>query len=260
MVRFYYALYFFIALAMFTSCVNTQKITYFKNVPDKTFAAVNKPVDVPIRPNDILSITVTSLNAEASAAFNLQVNNVIRATTATGQSSESGGYLVNSDGNIDLPMLGTMKAAGLTKVELKDRIVRLINSKKLLIDPIVDIRFLNFEVTVIGEVAKPTVITVPNEKMSLLKAIGLAGDLTIYGKRENILLIRDENGVKVTRHIDLTSPNFFNSPYYYLEPNDVIYVEPNKTKAATSGRSQQLVPIIFSALSFMAIIVDRLVK
>jgi polysaccharide export outer membrane protein len=94
----------------------------------------------------------------------------------------------------------------------------------------------------------------------LLKAIGLAGDLTIYGKRTNVLLIREENGKKMTRHIDLTSSNFFNSPYYYLQPNDVVYVEPNRTKIATSGRSQQFLPIIFSALSVVAIVLDRILR
>ncbi len=112
----------------------------------------------------------------------------------------------------------------------------------------------------LGEVAKPTVITVPNEKISLLKALGLAGDLTIYGKRDNVLLIREENGKKITRHIDLNSSNFFNSPYYYLQPNDVIYVQPNATKVATAGRSQQFLPIIFSALSVLAIVIDRALR
>lgn len=259
MARFF-TFIFILSGIVFSSCTNTKRITYFQNVPDKTFFSENKQIDLPIQPNYILSITISSLNAEASVAFNTQNNNVSKVTTVTGASTELGGYLVNMNGDIELPILGTIKAAGLTKSQLKDKITNTILAKKLLIDPIVDIRFLNFEVTVIGEVARPTVITVPNEKISLLKAIGLAGDLTIYGKRENILLIRDENGEKKTRHIDLNSPDFFNSPYYYLQPNDVVYVEPNKTKAATSGRSQQLLPIVFSALSFMAIVVDRLVK
>ncbi len=244
----------------FCSCTDTKKIVYFNNVPDKTFYSENKEIESPIQPNDILSITISSLNAEASAAFNLQNNNISRSTTVTGSNTESGGYLVNADGTVELPMLGAVKATGLTKNQLKDNITKLIISKKLLIDPIVDIRYLNYEVTVLGEVARPTVITVPSEKISMLKAIGLAGDLTIYGKRENVLLIREENGGKITRHIDLNSSDFFNSPYYYLQTNDVIYVEPNKNKAATSGRNPQLLPIIISALSVVAIVLDRLVK
>ncbi|HET7116737.1 MAG TPA: polysaccharide biosynthesis/export family protein [Hanamia sp.] len=246
----------FIAI-LFTSCANTKKIVYFNNVPDKTFISGNTEKQTPIRPNDILSITVSSLNAEASVPFNLQSNNIGRSTTVTGSNTESGGYLVGNDGNIDMPILGAIKAAGFTKSQLKENIVNLILAKKLLIDPIVDIRFLNFEVTVLGEVARPTVITVPNEKISLLKAIGLAGDLTIYGKRDNVLLIREENGEKITRHIDLNSSDFFNSPYYYLQPNDVIYVEPNKQKAVTAVRNPNTLPIVLSSLSLVFIVLDR---
>lgn len=242
------------------SCANTRKITYFNNVPDATFSGTEIQRQTPIQPNDILSITISSLNAEASTQFNLQNNNISRATTVTGSNNESGGYLVSPDGTVDLPVLGTIKAAGLTKEQLKTNITNLILTRKLLIDPIVDIRYLNFEVTVLGEVAKPTVITVPNEKISLLKAIGLAGDLTIYGKRDNVLLIREENGEKITRHINLNSSDFFDSHYYYLKPNDVIYVQPNATKAATASRSTQYLPIIFSALSVIAIVLDRILR
>ena len=250
----------FAASILISSCANTKKIVYFNNVPDASFKDTKAPRQSPIQPNDILSISISSLNAEASLPFNLQNNNISRATTVTGSNNESGGYLVNADGTIDLPILGSVQAASLTKEELKTKITDLILSKKLLIDPIVDIRYLNYEVTVLGEVAKPTVITVPNEKISLLKALGLAGDLTIYGKRDNILLIREENGEKITRHINLNSSDFFNSPYYYLKPNDVIYVQPNATKAATASRSTQYLPIIFSALSVVAIVLDRILR
>lgn len=245
---------------LFTSCANTKKVTYFNNVKDGTFSATTLEKANTIEPNDILSITISSLNAEASVPFNLQNNNISRSSTVTGGNTESGGYLVNADGTVDMPILGAIQAAGLTKEQLKDKIINLILSKKLLVDPIVDIRYLNYEVTVLGEVARPTVITVPSEKISLLKALGLAGDLTIYGKRDNVLLIREENGKKITRHIDLNSSDFFNSPYYYLQPNDVIYVQPNATKAATATRSTQFLPIIFSALSVVAIVLDRILR
>jgi len=258
--RLFTLLYACLLVFFITSCANTKKIDYFNNVSDATFKGSQAEKPTPIESNDILSITISSANAAASAQFNLQNDNISRSTTVTGSSTESGGYLVNADGTIDLPVLGSVQAAGLTKEQLKDNIANLILSKKLLVDPIVDIRYLNYEVTVLGEVARPTVITVPNEKISLLKALGLAGDLTIYGKRNNVLLIREENGEKITRHIDLTSSDFFNSPYYYLKPNDVIYVQPNATKAATAGRSQQFLPIIFSALSVVAIVLDRILR
>ena len=261
MARFFtYSIYLLAGIFLMSSCANTKNIVYFNNVKDTTFYSGNVQFQNLIEANDILSITISSLNAEASAAFNLQNNYIGRATTVTGSNTESGGYLVNANGNIDLPMLGTVKAAGFTKNQLKDNITNLILTRKLLVDPIVDIRYLNFEVTVLGEVNKPTVITVPSEKISMLKAIGLAGDLTIYGKRKNVLLIREENGRKMTRHIDLNSDNFFNSPYYYLQPNDVIYVEPNKNKAATAKRNPQILPVVFSALSVVAIVVDRLLR
>jgi polysaccharide export outer membrane protein len=218
-------------------------------------------IEAPIQRNDILTITISSLNAEASAIFNPGSNSGNKeTTTSTGGSIQSGGYLVNSDGFIQLPILGNVTAAGLTKKELRESITNAILSKKLLVDPIVDIRQLNFEVTVIGEVAKPTVITVPSEKISLIKALGLAGDLTIYGKRENVLLIREEDGKKITRHINLNSRDFLNSPYYYLRPNDVVYVEPNQTKVATASRTQTIVPIVLSSLSIIVIVLDRIIK
>ena len=259
MLRFFLSIgcIFLISLSL-TSCLNTKKVVYFNNVKDTTFYSGNAQKQNPIESNDILSITISSLNAEASVPFNLQSNNISRATTVTGSNNESGGYLVNPDGTIDMPILGTIKAAGFTKSQLKENITNLILSKKLLVDPIVDIRFLNYEVTVLGEVARPTVITVPNEKISLLKAIGLAGDLTIFAVRDNVLLIRTENGKKITRHIDLNSSNFFNSPYYYLQPNDVIYVEPNRQKAATAFRNPNTLPIILSGLTMIAIVIDRI--
>jgi polysaccharide biosynthesis/export protein len=242
------------------SCISARKTVYFYNVKDTTFLQLDPQSQTPIHENDILSISISSLNESASAIFNKPNENVRRAATSTGVLTESSGYLVNTDGYIQLPILGNIKAAGLTKSQLKDNITNTILAKKLLIDPIVDIRYLNFEVTVVGEVAHPTVITVPSEKISLLKAIGLAGDLTIYGKRENVLLIREEDGRRKTRHINLNSANFFNSPYYYLHPNDVVYVEPNKAKVATAGRTQQLLPIILSSLSIVVIVLDRVIK
>jgi polysaccharide export outer membrane protein len=240
------------------SCISARKTVYFYDVKDTTFLQRGTEIQTPIHENDILSISVSSLNPEASAIFNTPNDFVSRSTTATGAVSQSSGYLVNTDGYIQLPILGNIKAAGLTKNQLKDNITNAILAKKLLIDPIVDIRYLNFEVTVIGEVARPTVITVPSEKISLIKALGLAGDLTIYGKRENVLLIREEGGKKITRHINLNSSDFFNSPYYYLKPNDVVYVEPNKAKVASSTRTQQLLPIILSSLSIIVIVLDRI--
>jgi polysaccharide export outer membrane protein len=249
------------AIVLFaTSCTSTKNIAYLSEIPDASYKSNLGVVEAPIQSNDVLSIYISSLDAEASAIFNANNTFVSRSTTATGASTQSAGYLVNTDGNIQLPILGNIKAAGLTKTELKQFITKTLLAKKLLIDPVVDIRYLNFEVTVLGEVAKPTVITVPSERISLVKALGLAGDLTIYGKRTNVLLIRELDGKRITRHINLNSSDFITSPYYYLQPNDVIYVEPNKAKVASAGRTQQLLPIILTGLSATIIVLDRLIK
>ena len=250
---------FFIGV-FFTSCNTSKQIVYFENVKDTTFYSTQTIADYPIKPNDILSIMVSSRDQESTMEFNPHLRNNIRSTTATGQSSEPGGYLVSSDGTIQMPYLGKIKAAGLTQDQLKNNITNLILSKKLLIEPLVEIRYLNFEITVIGEVAKPTVITVNSDKISMLKALGLAGDLTIFGKRDNVLLVREEGGAKKTRHINLNSEDFFNSPYYYLQPNDVIYVAPNKNKIIQATRNPQMIPIIISTLSLAIIVIDRLTR
>lgn len=237
-----------------SSCVNTKKAVYFSDQKNGSF---NSPAIPPlvIQNNDLLSISVSSLNPEASAIFNQpnnsNANNTTTTTTATG-------YLVDGEGNIQFPFLGTVKAAGLSKDELKNKLTKDLVDKKLLVDPIITIRFLNFKVTVLGEVAHPTVVTVPSERISLLEAIGLAGDLTIYAQRDNVLVIRDEDGKKVTHRLNLNSTELFNSPYYYLKTNDVVYVEPNKAKVATTSRLPQWIPIILSALSLGIIVVDRI--
>lgn len=249
-----------LAIFFLFSCTNTKKLVYFNDVGNTTIAGVSKNDEVVIGPNDILSITISSLNPEASELFNRSKESVTKTTSATGANTESGGYLVDPQGFIQLPILGNIKAAGLTKAELKDTITNLILSQKLLKDPLVEIRFLNYEVTVLGEVGRPTVITVPSERISLLKALGLAGDLTIYGKRDNVLLIREENGKRVTRQIDLTSPDFLSSKYYYLEPNDILYVQPNKARATQATMWPQLVPILLTALSVTVIVLDRVFR
>ena len=244
----------------FASCTSSQKIVYFDEAANASYSSSNAVPEYHIKPNDILSINISSLNAEASEAFNPHAKNTVSSTTATGSRTEPGGYLVSTEGTISLPFLGKLEVAGMTKRELKDTITSMILTKKLLVEPLVEIRYLNYEVSVLGEVARPTVITVPSERISLLKALGLAGDLTIYGQRENVLLIREENGKKITRKIDLTSPEFFKSPYYYLEPNDVVYVAPNKNKIRQATTNTTLIPIVLSGLSLAIIAVDRLLR
>lgn len=258
MTKIIFLLFFFSQIILCTtSCVNTKPSTYFNNGRDTTIYQRVNETEALIQKKDILSISITSLNQEASIVFNTTNNFAINTSSVTGINTQANGYLVDLNGFIQLPILGSIKADNLTKKQLKDNITELILEKKLLLDPIVNIRHLNYEVTVIGEVGKPSVITVPNEKISLIKALGLAGDITIYGKKDNVMLIRETEGVKEVKYINLNSKNFLTSNYYYLKPNDIIYVEANKNKVASVGRTNQLLPVILSTLSVAAIVASR---
>lgn len=226
-----------------SSCVSTKKATYFNNIPNSKFITNIEDLEPVIGENDLLSISVSSLNPEAVKMFN--TSNL----TTTGALSQASGYLVDQEGYIRFPFLGKIKAAGKIKKNLREEITAELVSRKLLLEPIVDIRYLNYKISVLGEVRNPSVITIPNEKVTLLEALGLAGDLTIYAKRDNVLLIRDEAGVRRLTRIDLTTDDIFTSPFYYLKNNDIIYVEPNKSKVASTSRTTQWLPVVLGTLS-----------
>lgn len=239
------------SIVIFASCVNTRNSKYFVDQNDAVLETATKNPETIITPGHLLSINVSSLNPDATAIFNAKPD-------IGGQ--QGPGYLVNKEGNIQFPILGNIKAEKLTGDQLRQDIVKLLVDKKLLIDPIVSVRFLNFKVTVLGEVNRPTVIDVPNERISLLEALGFAGDITIYGQKENVMVIREEDNKKIIKRINLNSSELFGSPYYYLKSNDIVYVEANKAKVASSTRTSQLLPIILTALSFTAIVVDRVFR
>ncbi|HEY8959952.1 polysaccharide biosynthesis/export family protein [Chitinophaga sp.] len=241
--------------------MSTKNAVYFNDVRDTVLLPSDSSLDPRIQKNDILQINVSSLNPEDVIIYN--VSNMTSASGAGGANAGAGamlgGFLVDEQGYIQYPILGSIKVTGLTKkaltVYLHDQLVE----RKLLVDPVVSIRFLNYRVTILGEVNKPTVVNVTNEKISVLEALGMAGDITVFGKRNNILLIREIDGQRIIRRIDLNDKRVLNSPYYFLQPNDILYVEPNKSKVATADRSRQVLPIILSSLSLLVIILDRLV-
>jgi polysaccharide biosynthesis/export protein len=254
-----YLLSFFVAAITLSSCVNTRSHTNFNDLKDNTFT--DQYVEPAIQKNDQLSIIVTSPNPEATEIYNKPNQSVISSSSGTGVSSITTGYLVDQQGNINFPGIGVVKAEGLTLRQLSETLTRELTTRKLLIDPIVTTRLMNFKVTVLGEVARPTVVYATNGQLSFLEALGMAGDLTVYSKRDNVLLIRVENGKKIVKRIDLTSADFVSgSPYYYLKTNDVIYVEANKAKIGSSSTLRQSLPAILSGLSFAAIIIDRLTR
>jgi len=245
---------FYIGLiVIFNSCINSRESVYFNNLSSGSLAGVQTYKEASLQKNDILSINISSLNPEASEIFNVQNEVRVTTSTPTGSNAQVSGYLINEDGFIQLPIIGNVKAEGLTKKQLTNHITQLLVEKKLLVDPIVNIRHLNYKVTVLGEVGRPTVISVPNEKITLLEAIGLAGDITIFGKKENVLLIREKpTGQKEITRINLNTDQVFQSDFYYLQPNDVVYVEPNKAKIASASNTRLWLPSVFSGLSLVA--------
>lgn len=246
-------------ISSLTSCLNTRKVAYFNDVKDSTLIASKAGLEPVIQKKDILSIAVSSLSQEATIIFNTP-NLPVTPNASSNNMPQTAGYLVSQDGNIKFPILGDIPAAGLTQKQLENNITKLLDDKKLLFDPIVTARFLNFRITVLGEVSRPGVVYVPSEQISILEAIGQAGDLTIYGLRDNVILIRQEGENKLVKRLNLNSSDLLQSPYFFLKSNDVIYVEPGKAKIASSDRTQQLLPIIFSGISVIVIILTSLLK
>lgn len=221
---------------MASGCVSTRKVAYLQDIGGESGAAV-RPIDyeTTIDPDDNLYITVSSLDPDAVSIFNhAQVADIPR----NAETLSISGYLVDGGGYINYPVLGRVKVGGMTKNEAAEYLRQRIS--EYVKNPTVIIRFLNFKVTVLGEVNRPGNYSIQNERLTLLEAIGLAGDLTIYGKRSNVLVIREEEGARAFAYIDLTSSGFMDSEFYYLRQNDIIYVQPNRARAATSSYNPTL--------------------
>lgn len=230
----------FILFAL-TSCVTKKDIVYFQNVKDFETIVDTDSFEAKLKVGDIISITVTTLNPEVSAPYN---------PVTPGGVGQAVDYLIDIDGNIDFPILGKIKVIGLTTEETKQLLKSKFEDGQLLKDPVIIIRILNYRVTIQGAVNAPGVYPVVGERISILEALGLAGDLSINGRRDNILVIRDFNGTKTYTRIDLTSKEVFNSPVYYLTQNDYVYVEPNNS-AISNASGDSRIGTIISITSFL---------
>lgn len=238
-----------------SSCSPTRNLVYFKDLKDNPGyeeAILNKS-SLKIQPDDILGITISSLNAESNALFNNGFLTTIGGAGGSGATSRSNdGYLVNKEGIINFPVLGEVKLAGLTKEEATAKLTNEI--KKSIKNPVINIRILNFRVTVLGEVGNPSTYTVTGERLSLIEALALAGDLTTYGKRENILIIHEKDGVRSISRVDLSRSKTFSSQSYYLQQNDIIYVESANIKALQSGTGSFYLGLISSVIGLLSIL------
>jgi polysaccharide export outer membrane protein len=261
----------FLIIALFcVSCASQrraahQDLLYLQGNLDTVPNLISKANDVLIQKGDILSIVVYSDNPEATAIYNqaqLQ-NSAAKNTTSLGSSAlassaNSGGYQVQNDGFIYFQTLGLIKVEGKTRKQVSEEISS--GMKKYLNNPYTDVRFQNLKITVLGEVQKPGVLSLPQEKVNILEVVGLAGDLTIYGKRDNILVIREVSGERKFGRVNIAANDLFQSPYFYLLPNDIVYIEPNNKKATVSDqttmRNLSIVTAIASLVSTVALLVS----
>ncbi|GAA0879733.1 polysaccharide biosynthesis/export family protein [Algoriphagus jejuensis] len=230
-------------------------MVYFSDIStDVTFStSIDSLVQQRIQEDDLLSITVTSLNAESNMLFNAGVLMPTGGTVNTVISTPiNESYLVDKDGFINYPVIGKINLKGLTKLEAVNKMAGLLD--EYVQNPIINIRIMNFKVTVLGEVQRPSSFIIPTEKVTILEALGLAGDMTAYGRRENVLIIREKDGVRNTTRLNLNDKKVLSSPYFYLQQNDVIYVEPYKTKSIQSDSNPRTFAIITSVVSLLTIV------
>lgn len=243
------------------SCGSSKHIAYFQNADSISYAASKGLYDAKIMPKDLLTITVSTTDPKVAQPFNLSVTQTLQSG---GQLATGGGslqtYLVDNNGFINFPVVGKLQVGGMTKRQCEDLICKSI--KPYMADsenPIVTVKMASFKVSVLGEVKSPGIYTVDQEKISVLEALARAGDMTIYGLRENVMLIReDATGQKNVVRLNLNDANLINSPYYYLQQNDVVYVQPNKVQSQNSAIGSS-VTIWFSVLSVVTSIASLVV-
>jgi polysaccharide export outer membrane protein len=255
-----------VVLVLFFGCVacsNPRQYTYFKDIPDTimNYRIVDTGYNsLTIKADDVLQINISSPNPEATSFFITQGTNAVNSSgVSTPVQVTPNTYLVDKEGGIDVPLIGRVMVKGLTIPAAKNTLKSKVSA--YLKDPIVSVRLQNFKVTVLGEVNRPANYIVPNERVSLLDALGMAGDLTIYGRRENVLLIREQEGRKTLTRLNLNSSDLFQSPYYYLQQNDIVYVEPNKAKVDASDlTTARNVSIIASLAGLATIIITQLIR
>lgn len=242
-------------LFMVASCSPFKQVPYFQDLDRSNVIAedIKNYSPLTIQPGDILGISVTSSSdPSAVAAFNYNLNRVNGVNTDMTPTNVVVGFMVDDKGDIQVPYIGTMKVAGYTTFDLKEQLSKAL--VKFANQPVVNIRILNFKISVMGDVARPDVYTFQNEKVSIVQAITSAGDLTITGRRKTVLLIREINGKREFIPIDMTSKKLFESPYYYLKNNDIIYVDPDRTKYAPLDEGYRTASLLISAVSAAALV------
>lgn len=242
-----------------TGCISTKELALYQRGETGTDTMAIAPRYIPtIKAGDVISVQVSSLSPEATTFFNPYAS--ISAMDGARNNNQNTlpfmpGYQVDESGQIELPLIGKQPVQGLTNAQAAGQIrQKLLDYLK---EPTVNVRNLNYQISITGEVARPALLSIPNEQISLPAALGMAGDITIFGQRKNVLVIREENGKRTFNQVDLTSRDIFKSPYYYLHSNDIVYVEPGKVRAASADRTNQILPLVISSLSIIALLLSR---
>ena len=253
-----------LVIVLGSSCGNVKNLQYVQGAFDTAKLSKVQFTDPVIQQGDLLGITLYSDDATATAAVMAQPvpTNTITgktdpSTIAVPSAGTAAGFLVNEEGYIQLYKIGFIKAAGLTKKQLADSLAQRYVALNLLKNPYVEIRFLNYKVTLVGEVNKPGTYNFPTEKINIFEAISLAGDITVYGKRSNVKVVREVNGVRQFAELDLSKPEVFASPYYYLQQNDMVIVDVAKNKAAINDQlTTRNITVAASVLATVAIFIN----
>lgn len=254
-----------LASVLLASCATPQNIAYFQNRVVDQPEKIDKHGGIVIQPKDMLSIVVSSKNPELVVMFNLPVVSYQAGSevTSTGGYQRLMGYVVDNEGYIDFPVLGRLKVSGMTRWELAKMIKNKLIIGGYLTDCVVTVEFMNFKVSVMGEVNAPGTYTIEGDKVTVLQAISLARDLTIFGQRENVTVIRESDGERTMHQINLCDVSMFNSPAYYLQQNDIVYVEPSEIKArqsTTDDKGLRMTSILVSGGSLLVSIATMIIS
>lgn len=234
-------------------CAPRRDLVYFSNLAKQTSEEKLPTQEVKIQQNDLLSVSINSLNQESNVLFAVNTK-----TPSAENNYKIEGYRVNKEGMINLPVVGNVRLEGLTIEQAQNTISRELD--KYVKKPVVDIQLVNFKVTVIGEVNRPSNFTVQGDNINLLQALGLAGDMTVYGKRDNVLVIREQNGQRVMKRLNLNNQDVMSSPFFFLKQNDIVYVEPDKSKASEYSTNTRVMPLVIASISAVAVLITAVLK
>lgn len=229
------------AIALLSSCNVQKRIVYIQDAENINYETALADKEIRIKPLDRLTVVIVSKNPELAAPFNAASSYNSLTANPTGTTANAASLQVRTitpEGILEMPILGAIDCNGLTRAQLAAKIADMIKSEGYFDDPIVNVQFADMRISVLGEVARPGVFTVQQDRISILDALALAGDLTIFGVRDQVAVIRETENGNAVEFLDLTSADIFSSPYFYLHQNDVVYVRPNKYKAATSEINQ----------------------